>query len=60
MAQMYVNFFFAKRRLSSTDNLCKQFDLDQDRHSVGPDLDKKLCDTMIVFLTDVFEKVIFF
>ena len=52
MAQMYVNFSL----LSSADNLCKQFDLDQDRHSVGPDIDPKLWNTLIVFLTDVFLK----
>ena len=31
-------------------------DPDQDRHSVGPDLDPKLFDTLIVLLKDFFKK----
>ena len=41
----------------SADNIANSFEPDQDRHNVGPDLDPKLYDTLIVFLKEFFEKV---
>ena len=42
--------------MSSADNICKQFDPNQVRHVVGPDLDPN-CMTLMLFLKEFFEKV---
>ena len=39
--------------------LANSLDPDQDGQNVGPDLDPKLFDTLIVFLNEYFEKVNF-
>ena len=42
--------------MSSADNICKQFDPNQVRHFVGPDLDPN-CMALMLFLKEFFEKV---
>ena len=44
--------------MSSADNFCEQFDPDQARQNVGPDLDAN-CLKLIVFLKEFLEKVDF-
>ena len=41
--------------MSSADNLlANTFDSDQARQNIGPDLEKKKFDTLVIFLKDVF------
>ena len=45
--------------MSSVETFANSLDPDQARQNVGPDLDPKLFDTLMVFLKEFFKKVDF-